>query len=247
MKASECKIGFSNIGGIFIAKDIKSDFHKHYAITILISFGEAFKITTPDKKSDFYNVALIQKNIDYRLETSITDFTVFIHIVPYSEIGIALSDKNCPIRKLEITPFRKVLKEIKEWFNTAENDSKLIERLLHKIALIPNPTQDSVIIDDRILKSLELIMQSDSEKLPVNKIAKEVNLSVSHFNRLFKKETGLTFRKFVLHSKLIKSIGAINEKHNLTAASFIGGFSDQAHLTRTFKQNFGIKPSESLK
>lgn len=247
MKASECKIGFSNIGGIFIAKDIKSDFHKHYAITILISFGAAFKITTSDKKSGFYKVAVIQKNIDYSVETSISDYTAFIHIVPYCEIGIALSDKNCPIRNLEITPFWKVLEEIKDWLKTTENDPKLVEQLLHKVALIPTPAQGLVIIDERVLKSMELIMQSNSEKLPVKKIAKEVNLSVSHFNRLFKKETGLTFRKFVLHSKLIKSIGAINDKHNLTVASFIGGFSDQAHLTRTFKQNFGIKPSESLK
>ena len=61
MKIKDFKIGFSDIGGIFIAKDIQSDFHKHYAITILISFGEAFKITTADKEHELYNVAIIQK------------------------------------------------------------------------------------------------------------------------------------------------------------------------------------------
>lgn len=44
-----------------------------------------------------------------------------------------------------------------------------------------------------------------------------------------------------------KSINAIYEQNNLTQASFIGGFSDQAHLTGTFKKNFGIKPSDSIK
>ena len=90
-------------------------------------------------------------------------------------------------------------------------------------------------------------MQHKSEKLPIHVIAGAVHLSASHFARLFKKETGMTFRKFVLHSKLIKSIYAIYEENNLTEASFIGGFSDQPHFTRTFKGNFGIKPSQSRK
>lgn len=247
MKGKQFKIGFSNIGGIFIGKDIKSDFHKHYAITILLSYGAPFRITTKDKESDFYNAAIIQKNIDYKLESSKNDYTAFIHIVPYLEIGISLSDKNCPIRKLDVLPFQKVLEEIKDWFNSPENAPQKVEQLLRSISLIPNSSKDRVIIDHRILKSFELIMQSDTEKLPVKKIANEVNLSVSHFNRLFKKETGLTFRKFALYSKLIKSIHALYENNNLTVASFIGGFSDQAHLTRTFKNNFGIKPSGSLK
>jgi len=102
-------------------------------------------------------------------------------------------------------------------------------------------------IDNRILRALRLIMENEEEKLHVDNVAKMVNLSESHFNRLFKRETGLTFRRFVLHSKLIKSISAIHENNNLTEASFIGGFSDQPHLTRTFKENFGIKPSIVLK
>lgn len=247
MNDKNFKIGYSDIGGIFIGKDIQSDFHRHYAVTILISFGETFKITTTDQKHDFYNVAIIQKNIDYSLQGSIKDYMAFIHIVPYSEIGINLSYNKCSIRKLDITPFQGVLKEIKSWFNSSDNDPKIVEHLLYSISLIPDSINNKIVIDERIMKSFNLIMQSDIEKLSVSMIAKEVHLSTSHFNRLFKKETGLAFRKFVLHSKLIKSIYAMYEQNNLTKASFIGGFSDQPHLTRTFKKNFGIKPSVSLK
>lgn len=241
------KIGFSDIGGIFIGKDIKSDFHRHYAITILISFGEAFKITTSIKKQDFYKVAIIQKNIDYSLQSSKNDYMAFIHIVPYSKIGINLSDNSCPIRKLDIEPFEEVINEIQNWFSSTDNDPRFVEYLLQAISKIPNSFDNPIVIDGRILKSFDLIMQSDIEKLSVSLIAKEVHLSISHFNRLFKKETGLSFRQFVLHTKLIKSIHAMYEKNNLTKASFIGGFSDQPHLTRTFINNFGIKPSVSLK
>lgn len=247
MNKKKFKIGFSDIGGIFIGKNIKSDFHRHYAITILISFGEDFIITTSTKKHDFYKVAIIQKNTDYSLQSSKNDYMAFIHIVPYSKIGLNLSDNNCSIRKLDIKPFEGVINEIKNWFNSSDNDPKLVESLLLAISKIPNHFNNQFVIDARILKSFDLIMHSDIEKLSLSIIANEVHLSVSHFNRLFKKETGLSFRQFVLHSKLVKSIFAMYKQNNLTKASFIGGFSDQPHLTRTFKNNFGIKPSVSLK
>jgi len=248
VNVNKFKIGFSDIGGIYIGKNIQSSFHKHYAITVLLSFGEPFKITTPDQKQDLYKVAIIQKNISYNLQTSENDYVAFIHIVPYSTNGITLSNNKNAIQKLDIEPFKDLLKEFKHWFNSTENDVTKVEHLLNEVSIIPkNSTHKKVIIDERIKKSFDLIMHNESEKLPINLIANSVHLSVSHFARLFKKETGMTFRKFVLHSKLIKSIYAMYEENNLTEASFIGGFSDQPHFTRTFKGNFGIKPSQSRK
>lgn len=139
------------------------------------------------------------------------------------------------------------LSQIKAWFNSEINDSKSVENILESISLVVGTSNNENTIDKRILNAINLIMTANDDKLPVGKIAKEINLSVSQFNRLLKKETGLTFRRFVLHSKLIKSISAIHRDNNLTEASFIGGFSDQPHLTRTFKENFGIKPSKILK
>ena len=134
-----------------------------------------------------------------------------------------------------------------EWFESSENDINKVKHLLNELSLIPkNPNQERIKIDERIQKSFELIMQNESEKLPISQISTAVCLSTSHFARLFKKETGMTFRKFVLHSKLIKSIYSMYENNSLTEASFIGGFADQPHFSRTFKNAFGIKPSSSV-
>ncbi len=239
-------IGFSEIGGIFIGKGIQSDFHQHYAITILLSFGESFTLSTKENAPDKFEGAIIQKNIGYSLQSGENDQIAFIHIVPYSKEGMQLYNKNA-IQKLSADHFQDILKEIKNWQESPKRDQRQIQNILTEISKRLGDENSGALIDPRILNSFALIMKNESEKLSVNEIAQQVHLSVSHFNRLFKKETGLTFRKFVLHSKLIKSIQAMYENNSLTEASFIGGFSDQPHLTRTFKNNFGIKPSVSLK
>lgn len=248
MLEKKFKIGYSEIGGIFIGRNIQSNFHDHYAITILISLGDPFKITTVDLKQDLYKVAIIQKNINYDLQSSENDFLAFIHIVPYSEIGINLSDRKKAIKKLDINHFENSLKELKTWFGSSENDTGKVENLLNMFSQIPQTLDnEKVLIDSRIRKSFDLIIQNENEKLAINEIAKSIHLSSSHFARLFKRETEMTFREFVLHRKLIKSIYAMYKENSLTEAAFIGGFSDQPHFTRTFKNSFGINPSSSRK
>ena len=244
----EFKIGFSDIGGIYIGKNIQSDFSKHYAITVLISFGGAFKITTQNKKQDFYKAAILQKNVSYTLETNSNDYVAFLHIVPYSENGQKLSNKNNDLVRLEIKQFASVISELKEWFKETSKDISKVEYLLNLISSVPKTSNnEQSLTDERVKKSFPLIMHNENEKLTLNSIASQVHLSSSHFARLFKKETNMTFRQFYLHSKLIRSIFAMYQNNNLTEAAFIGGFSDQPHFTRTFNANFGIKPSKTLK
>jgi hypothetical protein len=85
MNIKNSKIGFSNIGGLFPGKDINSGFLWYYAISVIISFGKAFKITNADKNQNAYQAVLTQKNIEIRLETSKDEYIAFIHLVPYSD------------------------------------------------------------------------------------------------------------------------------------------------------------------
>jgi AraC-like DNA-binding protein len=245
MNKNNSKIGYSDIGGIFIGKNIQSDFHKHHFISIHLSFGETFEITKKGESPQFLNAIIIQKDISYRLNC--IDYVIFIHIDPYSEIGLDLTQKNNKLQELNIDLFSEAIIDIKSWFESTENDEKTTKEIINnvsKIARTTNPEKRT--IDQRIKQSMQIIKDSNEEKISIKQIAKSVNLSTSHFARLFKKETGIAFRKFVLHHKLVKSLMAMKEK-NLTESSFVGGFSDQAHFTRTFKHSFGIKPSKSKK
>ena len=244
MVEQKYKIGYSDIGGVFIGRDIRSVFHKHHSLAIVLSYGEPFEITTENSQPDSYEAALIPRDISYKLSTGKNDCTVFIHLDPYSEMCIAFTKNIKEIRKLNRTDFLPVLKDFKEWFEGANSSSRIIYSLLRKAAeTLPKTDIAPEEIDDRILKSIRFIRKSDMEELRLQQAADHVCLSPSRLYHLFKKEIGVTFRQFVQHCKLIKALQSIHNQQNLTEASFFGGFSDQPHFNKTFKKAFGIKPS----
>lgn len=101
--------------------------------------------------------------------------------------------------------------------------------------------------DIRIKKVKEIIDRDEEKKLPLSKLAEQVNLSESRLAHLFKDEVGIPLRKYLLWKRLISALKIILEGHNLTYAAHSAGFSDSAHLSRTFKSNFGINLSKIFK
>lgn len=244
MNKFKYKIGYSEYGGIFIGKKIQSDFHKHHLIAIIISFNEPFIIIDDQGIERKFEVALIPKDIAYKLSTNSSDYTAFIHIDPYSEIGIKLSQVICNIKELNRFKFQDVIYKINKWLICSQNSSEEIELILNSIAEILLKNKFNIKkIDDRVLSCIKLIRESD-ENVKLENIAEQVYLSSSRLSHLFKQEIGVSFQEFVLHSKMVKSLHAIYRENNLSKASIIGGFSDQPHFIKTFKKTFGIKPSE---
>lgn len=246
MNSPKYKIGYSESGGFFIGKNIQSNFHKHHLIAIVLSFAESFEIVNENNQSNTYEVALIPKDTLYKLSTSGTDYTVFVHLDPYSEIGITLTQKNHAIQGLNRSDFLVTLNEVKDWFEGTDNTSQRIYHLLHSIAAtVTNGKFTPRKIDERVLQCIRLIRNSEVSTVQLQQMSNKVFLSPSRLSHLFKEETGLTLKQFALHCKLIKSLQAMHSQQNLIEASLVGGFSDQPHFTKTFKKSFGITPSSS--
>ncbi len=64
--------------------------------------------------------------------------------------------------------------------------------------------------------------------------------------RLFKAVTGQTFRRFKQWSGLQHAARQVASGALVRTAAMDAGFADTAHLTRTFRQSFGLTPSEAL-
>lgn len=76
-------------------------------------------------------------------------------------------------------------------------------------------------------------------------LANLLGLSADRFRHLFVREIGLTYRRYRLWLRLKMAAEEAGRGTSLTDAAHAAGFSDSAHLTRTFRQMFGITPSSA--
>jgi len=78
----------------------------------------------------------------------------------------------------------------------------------------------------------------------LDRLAKAAGLSVDHFGRIFKQQTGWSVRQYVCRQRLIEARrllvqGALNVSEVAQAV----GFDDPFYFSRVFKRSFGVSPS----
>lgn len=84
-------------------------------------------------------------------------------------------------------------------------------------------------------------------RITVEAMATQVDLSVAHFSREFKRATGLTPWEHIIEARLQRASRLLLHGATVCTAAQECGFFDQAHLSRLFKQRFGASPSAFAK
>ncbi|MCV9934327.1 AraC family transcriptional regulator [Flavobacterium sp. LS1R47] len=79
-------------------------------------------------------------------------------------------------------------------------------------------------------------------------LAKEVNMSVSKYKKLFRKITGMTPNYFFMNSKLLESKRLLEEKQlTIRQVSEKLNFSGSSYFIIKFKESFGMSPKNFIK
>lgn len=78
-------------------------------------------------------------------------------------------------------------------------------------------------------------------------LAAMVHLSPDRFSHWFVEQTGLPLRSYLKWVRLIEALRQLAVGGSLTEAAHLGGFSDSAHLSRTFRAMLGGSPANLLR
>jgi AraC-like DNA-binding protein len=78
-------------------------------------------------------------------------------------------------------------------------------------------------------------------------LAELANLSPSRFSHWFVEQTGLPLRSYRKWLRLEMALHHLAHGGNLTDAAHSAGFADSAHLSRTFREMFGMNPAALLR
>jgi len=108
----------------------------------------------------------------------------------------------------------------------------------------PNPTRVHPRIN-RVLISIPERLE-DSSDVSLKTLAAICGLSPSRFMHVFTQSVGIPLRQYILGLRLQRACFELTAGATVTSAACRAGFSDAAHLTRTFRRILGITPTELL-
>lgn len=113
---------------------------------------------------------------------------------------------------------------------------------LVKFATPPRPYPRDPSVRKALAKVPSLIAELGSE-LRLSTIAGAVGRSPSRFARALNEELGMSVPAYVRWARLLFVARSMAEGRTLTEAAQSAGFSDSAHLSRVFRETFGVRPS----
>ncbi|GAA3485996.1 helix-turn-helix domain-containing protein [Streptomyces cremeus] len=97
--------------------------------------------------------------------------------------------------------------------------------------------------DPRIRRAADRLADPAEPHLSAAELAADVGLSVSAFLRLFRAQTGTTFRRYRLWARMLRVAVLLETWPDLSTAAVEAGFASPSHFSSTFHGMFGLRPS----
>ena len=236
--------------------------HTHPSYSFIIFFSENqnmidVKIKVP---SNHYLISAISPEICHEEEKSDT-FNHYIAIFidkDFFDNQYAIYDANKPRNYFwdQFIIKKDVMSFIKKFMSEYEENSLGQDKLLHSLSMIIThelirsilnleTIKDIVIKKDQIQITINYMNQHFGEKITIESLSKLANMSESNFNRIFKKETGISPFEYLINVRIKKAKKFLREKTNtITEISINCGFYSISHFSSCFMKQFGMSPSD---
>lgn len=150
-----------------------------------------------------------------------------------SYIPKPFNSRHLQIRVKKLLELRKKLQETYRGHLVVEEEEGQISRM-----------------DRKFLNKISKIVEEhhDKEELSIEELSHIVGLSRVHVYRKIKKLTGMSVSEFVRSVKLRLSLELIkNSGKSISEIAYEVGFSSPSYFTKSFKEQFGISPTEYAK
>ncbi len=230
----------------FLGKFNNNQKHKHYAIQLSIPLTGEIRFLIDDLEISTNQAVLIKPNVEHILESEQEHLLILLN--PASSIGHFWNRlAHSPYSKLDTEPVTLIRELGLDYLSnkcSAKEFTQKIKAILNSFDCHCESFVHSG--DERIDKAIAYLKQHYERVIPLEEVAAYCHLSPSRFLHLFKENTGISYRRAQLWSKLMAALPLMSNQ-SLTEIAHQVGFSDSAHFSRMFKENFGFSPSTILK
>ncbi len=124
-----------------------------------------------------------------------------------------------------------------------EEISKLHDAMCIELVTLMNDVRKSQILSKPIVLCLDYIYSHMHYRITINEVAEYLKLSESYLSRLFKKEMGMPFSRYVMELKIEKAMNLLQfSDYSISEISYYLSFSNESHFIQTFQKFTGETP-----
>jgi AraC-like DNA-binding protein len=221
----------------------RTDFHAHHAVQVTLALDGRFRLDTRDAHVRGDAVA-VAADVQHAFEPE--GLMAIIFIEPESRMGRAVARQLFDGAELAAIP-PGMLGDLRERITAtyrarARSDATLVNVGRELVAALG---ADAIAgePDPRIRKVIAWAAAQIDEPVGLSDAVDVSGLSASRLRHLFVEQTGLPFKTYLLWLRLTRAVESFAAGETLTRAAHDAGFSDSAHLSRTFRRMFGVAPA----
>jgi AraC-like DNA-binding protein len=213
--------------------------HRHHAVQLVMALQGALRVRRgPAEEWKSCGAALIRPDALHEVDASAGPVLIGF-VDAESELGAALRERMrrdiVPLGARQVARWRSALKPP---LSEAQVERWVKSQLLHR--------RRSVRIHPGVKRVLEYLRESlpVAEDFSLGKLAEISGLSRSRLMHVFTESIGVPIRPYLLWLRLQRAACDLMGGASVTAAAQNAGFSDAAHLTRTFRRMLGTTPTD---
>lgn len=144
-----------------------------------------------------------------------------------------------------INKIKKSMEEIKVYSNLIALTQK---RDIGKLVDWDVYLNENTLKNSYVAQALYKIRDHYHEKISIDSIAEELDVSASYLSRKFKEATAQTFLEILMRYRIQKAIGLLKKRtYRVYEVSDLTGFSDYKHFCVVFKKYTKTSPTEFVK
>jgi AraC-like DNA-binding protein len=221
-----------------------SDLHRHHCVQLVMALHGTLRFRTRQRQRwTKCGAVLVRPDAWHEVDARDTDVLVAF-VDAESELGAALAERTAsevaPIAADTIAKWRTQLGEAASL--TADRVGPWVTNTLLRDRRSPS-------LDHRVKRVLQALPNrlAEAEAVSLDVVAESVGLSPSRFMHLFTTSVGVPLRPYVLWLRLQCGASELAHGKSIADAAYAAGFSDAAHLTRTFRRMLGATPRQVLR
>ena len=227
--------------GLYAGPAFATTLHAHHALQVCIGINERFRLRS-DVAAPWraYRGAVVLSDQPHQLDGQ-GNRVALLYLDPESTLARRIGQLHTArgIFPIPPAPLHALLSRL-SGLSEAEPTARLCEELVEALA-----PQGNVLapLDGRVASAVELLRGAPERRMPLAELATAVGLSPSRLAHLFRAQTGLPVRRYLLWLRLGDALQQLAQGVSLTTAAYAAGFADSAHFSRTFRAMLGITPS----